>query len=376
MNGKNDSFLFHCPTKIYYRPEGLSTIGEILRQDYSYRKAYVVVGFSSFERNGFLSLVERSLADNGISYRLYSGIQSNPDVRDVRAMVEECRKDLPDVVLACGGGSVIDACKLLRHAVYYDGNCMDFVRSVVKPLHSLPLGTVLTLAASGSEMSDSAVISDRQHRFKGGFNVVANYPTFSLLDPTLLKSVPSYHVACGLADMFSHSFERYFSPSHPLEPCDEIALSVMRSIVKTSYEIINENGDKEEGRRAMMILGSLSHDGFTSYGKRKAFLVHQVEHKLSGRYPELIHGQGIALLLPIYLEQNKDLLQGKIFRMAEQVFETPTSSIGEAIQALRSWLDFLPLAHRVEDLAFPLAEEDWERAKEQLRIRPSPSSVV
>ena len=102
MNGKNDSFLFHCPTKIYYRPEGLSTIGEILRQDYSYRKAYVVVGSSSFERNGFLSLVERSLADNGISYRLYSGIQSNPDVRDVRAMVEECRKDLPDVVLACG----------------------------------------------------------------------------------------------------------------------------------------------------------------------------------------------------------------------------------------------------------------------------------
>lgn len=370
MNANADSFLFQCPTRIYYRHKGLSSIGEILKKDYSFRRVYVVLGSSSFQRNGHLEVLEKSLKDQGIEYRIYSGIQSNPDIADVRKMVVECRLFVPDALLACGGGSVLDAAKLLRHAYYYDGNPMDFLRQSVRPLHSLPLGTVLTLAASGSEMSDSAVISDRQHHFKGGFNVIANYPTFSLLDPSLFKSVPTYHVACGLADMFSHSFERYFSPSHPLVPCDEIALAVMKSIVKASHEMLDKDGDREEGIRAMILLGSLSHNGLTSYGKKKVFRVHQVEHKLSGKYPELIHGQGIALLMPSYLKENRELFHDKILRLSRTVFERETEDVSLAIKYLEDWLSFLPLAHHIEELSFFLPKEDWEKAENSLRILP------
>lgn len=363
-----DSFLFQCPTKIYYRPNGLPTIGSILKKDYSFRRAYVVLGSTSFRKNGHLEVLEKSLEESGIEYRIYSGIESNPDVSDVRNMVSECRLFHPDVLLACGGGSVLDAAKLLRHAYYYDGNPMDFLRQEVRPLHSLPLGTVLTLAASGSEMSDSAVISDRRHHFKGGFNCIANYPTFSLLDPALLKTVPTYHVACGLADMFSHSFERFFSPSHDLEPCDEVALAVMRSIVETSHAIFDKDGNIDEGIRSMILLGSLSHNGFTSYGKRKVFRVHQVEHKLSGKYPQLIHGQGIALLMPLYLEQNKEAFQDKILRLSRTVFRRETDDVPTAIQSLSDWLSSLPLAHTRDELGFSLSKEDWQKVENNLRI--------
>ncbi len=363
-----DSFTFQCPTRIYYRKGGLYLIGKILREDYSCRKVLVVFGGHSLVDNFYFDIIVKSLKDNGIEYQTYSGICANPDVSDAKKAIEQARDFQPDFVLACGGGSVIDCSKLIAHGYYYDGNPLDFFKKGVRPLHSLKLGVILTLAASGSEMSDSCVISDRSTGFKGGFNDVSNYPTFSLLDPTLTETVGSYQTAIGLVDMFSHSFERYFSPSPFMEPCDGLALSVMADIVKASHLVLLEKTNPEEGRRMMMLLGSLSHDGFTNFGKKKVFRIHQAEHRLSGKYPQLVHGQGIALLIPPFLRINKDILSKKILRLGKIVFDENRRSVDEAIELVESWLLSLPIAHEFDELEFDVDPQDIQQAEKRLKI--------
>lgn len=361
-------FTFCCPTKIYFRVNGVSLVGKILKEDYGFKKVYFIYGGGSLKRSGTYDKIVASLKENDIVFEEYSGISANPDIKDVRKMVEEVKVFKPDILLAAGGGSVIDAAKSVAHGYYYDGDPLDFNKHLVTPLHALPVATILTLAASGSEMSDSCVISDYEHHFKSGFNSVTNYPLFSLMDPSLTLTVPPYQVGVGLADMFCHTFERYFSPSHEQEPCDDIALALLKNIVEVSYKVLADPNDIE-ARRTMMICGSLAHDGFTNYGKNKVFIVHKAEHKLSGAYPKLTHGQGIALLMPEYLEINKVLFKDKILKMSEVVFNKKAKSIKAGIDALRSWLGTLPIYHSFEELPFEVAPEEIEKAEKILKIK-------
>ncbi len=364
----NLDFTFCCPTKIYLRDHGVAQIGTIIKKDYSFKRVFFVYGSKSIKANGTYQKITNSLKENRIEFTEYSGIQANPDVEDVIRMREKALQFQPDLILACGGGSVLDAAKSLAHAYYYEGNPLDFNKHIVTPLHALPIATIITLSASGSEMSDSCVISDRKHHFKGGFNIGSNYPLFSLLDPSLTLSVPPYQIGVGLADMFSHSMERYFSPSHELEPCDELALGIMKSIVDTSKAVLKDPSDIL-ARRAMMIDGALAHDGFTSFGKNKQFIVHKAEHRLSGIYPELAHGQGIALLLAPYLSLNIELFHNKLVRFGQAVFSLKDeATASDAIDALKAWIGTLPIAHSFEDLPFVIEEKDLEKAYTTLKL--------
>lgn len=364
----NLDFTFCCPTKIYLRVHGVGEIGDIIRKDYSFQRVFFVYGSKSIKENGTYQKIIDSLLKSGIAYEEYSGIQANPDVEDVIRMREKAWAFHPDLILACGGGSVLDAAKSLAHAYYYDGNPLDFNKHTITPLHALPIATIITLSASGSEMSDSCVISDRKHHFKGGFNITSNYPLFSLLDPSLTLSVPSYQIGVGLADMFSHSMERYFSPSHSLEPCDELALGIMKSIVETSKAVLKDPSDTM-ARRAMMIDGALAHDGFTNFGKNKQFIVHKAEHRLSGIYPDLAHGQGIALLLAPYLSLNIELFRNKLICFGQAVFSLQGDiTTKEAIDALKAWIETLPIFHSFEELPFHIEEKDLEKAYFTLKL--------
>lgn len=367
MNNLN--FDFCCPTRIYFRNEGVSQIGNIIKEDFSFSKVFFVYGKHSCKESGLYKKVTDSLKENGIQFEEYSGIDANPDVEDVNNMVKLAREFKPDLILACGGGSVLDASKSLAHAYYYDGNPLDFNKHLVEPLHALPIATIITLSASGSEMSDSCVISDRKHNFKGGFNCPSNYPLFSLLDPSLTLSVSPYQVGVGLADMFSHSMERYFSPSAELEPCDDLALGILKSIVKTSEKVISNPSDIM-ARRAMMIDGALAHDGFTNFGKPKQFIVHKAEHRLSGHYPLLAHGQGIALLLVPYLSINKKLFEKKLIPFGKTVFSLEGNiTVEDSINALDKWIHTLPIHQSFDSLPFKIEEDDIKKALETLEIK-------
>lgn len=359
-------FDFICPTRIYFRNEGVAQIGTIIKKDYHFQKVYLVYGGSSLKKSGAYDKITTSLKENKIEFIEYSGIQANPDIVDVRKMVEEMRKFSPDLILACGGGSVLDAAKCAAHGYYYDGDPLDFNKHVVTPLHALPVATILTLAASGSEMSDSCVVSDRAHNFKGGFNSVTNYPLFSLMDPSLTLTVPLYQVGVGLADMFSHSLERYLSNSSIFEPCDELALAVMKEIVIAGKGVLKDPNDIE-ARRAMMICGSLAHDGFTNYGKSKVMIIHKAEHTLSAKYPELLHGQGIALLMCDYLQVNKKLFKDKIVRLGRVFGLKEKCSVLSVISALKEWLATLPIYQSFEDLPFSMDDKDIQKALKILK---------
>lgn len=365
----NYDFNFCCPTKIYFRVNGISSIGKIIRDDYNFKKVYLIYGGHSLKKMGAYDKIVQSLEENHIEFKEYSGIDANPDITDVRKMVDIVKEYKPELILACGGGSVLDAAKSVCHGYYYDGDPLDFNKHLIQPLHALPLGTILTLAASGSEMSDSCVISDRSHNFKSGFNSTTNYPLFSLMDPTLTYSVPPYQTGVGLADMFCHSFERYFSLSHEFEPCDDLALSVMKNIVKVTPLVLS-SPESVEARRGMMILGTLAHNGYTNYGKGKIFIVHKAEHLLSGIYPSLTHGQGIALLMKEFLVVNKTKLKDKVSRFGYVVFDQKKNcSAAKAISSLQDWINSLPIKHSFEELDFTIQKEDLEKAKELLKVK-------
>lgn len=365
----NMDFDFYCPTRIYFRNEGVSLIGEIIKEDYHFKRVLFVYGGNSLKKTGTYDKIISSLNENGIQWIEYSGIQANPDIKDVRMMVSMSRQFNPDLILACGGGSVIDAAKSVAHGYYYDGDPLDFNRHLVTPLHALPVATILTLAAAGSEMSDSCVISDREKNFKSGFNSFTNYPLFSLMDPSLTLTVPLYQIGCGLADMFCHSFERYFSASNELEPCDGFALSIMSSIVKTSKAVLKDQKDIN-ARRAMMICSTLAHNGMTNYGKKKVFIVHKAEHVLSGAYPDLTHGQGIALLMAEFLKVNQTKLEKKIIEFGKSVFSLQGDITSEdCIKALEGWIDTLPIAHSFQELDFSIDEEEIRKAEKLLKLK-------
>lgn len=362
-----DDFDFVCPTKIYFRENGVGEIGKIIHDDYRFKKVFFIYGGSSLKKRGAYDKIVDSLKANGIEYREYGGIQKNPDIEAVNNILSLCRPFQPELILAAGGGSVLDTAKSVCHGYFYDGDPLDFNKHLVTPLHALPLATIITLSASGSERSDSCVISDRMHHFKGGFNSVTNYPLFSLEDPSLTFSVPPYQLGCGLSDRFSHSFERYCSPSHELEPCDSLALSIRKSVVSITNRVLAKADDRE-AKRARRICGSLSHDGFTNFGKKKLFIVHKAEHRLSGKYPDLVHGQGIALLMPSYLEENEAKLEEKIILLGKEVFGV-TGSAKDAIASLKAWLDSLPIAHSFSELPFEIKKEDIEKAKGLLLLK-------
>ncbi|MCH3966381.1 MAG: iron-containing alcohol dehydrogenase [Bacilli bacterium] len=367
---EQDTFDFHNPTRIIFRPNGVSAIGRILKEDYHFHKILWIYGGESLKKNGTYDIIASSLKNAGIEYLEFGGVEANPDISFVTKILYQAKPYEPELVLASGGGSVMDTAKLVAAGIFYTGNPLDFNKRIVTPIHALPVATIPTIAASGSESSNSCVISDRAKNFKGGFNAETNYPLFSLLDPVLEFTLPPYQTGVGLADMFSHAFERYFSPSHCYEPADGMAIAVMKNIVLASKWVFG-SPDNYETRRAIMLCSALAHNGFVSYGKKFSFRVHRAEHYLSGKYPGLVHGQGIALLLPKFLEVNKTVLADKIHEFGHEVFSIqPSDSLKATIDALKDWLAMLPIKHNFQELGFFVSDKDLTKAYSLLRINP------
>ena len=349
-----EEWTFICPTKIYFKNDGLKDIGNIIK-DNNYSKIFLIYGKDSFIKSGNYNTVTTSLKENKIEFKEASGVGANPDISFVREVSKTVKEYNSDLILACGGGSVIDAVKSIAHAYYYDKDPLDFNKKIAIPTKSLPLGVVLTLSASGSEMSNSCVISDRENNFKGGFNHYTNYPTFALLDPTLTYSVSPFQTACGLVDILSHSFERYFCTSQKFELSDYLALSVIKQIIELSQTVMNNPNDYE-ARRAMMLCGSFSHNGWTGFGKTTKMHCHGIEHTLSGRHPEIAHGEGLRFLLAEFIKVNYDLLKDKIAKFGKFVFDENDPSM--VYNRLEKYFSTLPLRHSMRECGISESEEN------------------
>ena len=311
-------FDFISPTKLYFGTNKEQLIGRICLEG-GYKKVLIVIGQGSIKRNGLLNRVLTSLDESDIKYQILEGVRPNPTIELCHKGIEEARIFVPNLILAIGGGSVIDTAKNIAAGYFYPGDSFDFNLHIAKPKKALPVGVILTIAASGSEMSNSCVIQDDEKQIKRGFNDDLIRPVFAIENPELMYSLSKTQTAYGVVDIMMHTLERYFNGSSDNEPADGFAEALLKSVVKAAKTIVNNPMDYD-ARAVLMLMSSLSHNDLTSIGKGKMLFVHQIEHALSGVYPEVAHAAGLAVLFPAWAKYYVNYDVDKFNSLAMNVF--------------------------------------------------------
>ena len=291
------NFTYSIPTVVHFGEGQIKKLGrEIAARA---RKVLVVYGGGSVKRNGVFDAAIAQLKAHGIQWAELPGVEPNPRIATVREGVRLCREQGLDGVLALGGGKVIDCAKAVAAGFYYDGDPWDFSGRKLTPERALPVFTVLTMAATGSEMDNIAVISNPETNEKESFSGPCCYPAVSILDPTYTYSLPASQTAAGTADIMSHTFENYFSPIEDNYLADSLAEAILRSCVKYGPKAI-ETPDDYEARANLMWNAAWAINGFLDMGKPVAWSVHRMEHELSAFY-DVTHGVGLAILTPNWM---------------------------------------------------------------------------
>ena len=311
-------FDYGVRTKLYFGRGKEKQVGEILAS-YNASKVLIIIGQGSVKKTGLLDVVIGSLNKNNIQHKLLEGVRPNPTIDFVVEGLKVAKEFQPDFILAVGGGSVIDTAKLIALDYYYDGDPFDFNNHKAKPTKGLPVGVILTIAAAGSEMSASCVIQNDAEKSKKGFISDLNRPIFAIENPELTYSVDKYQTACGIVDIMMHTIERYFQPSAENEPADGFAETVLKSVIKAGQKVIR-NPEDYESRAVLMLMSSYSHNGLTNIGKPFGMPVHQLEHGLSGMYPSIAHGAGLAVLWPAWAKYYIQFDEDKFDRFARNVW--------------------------------------------------------
>ena len=335
-----DNFTFYSPTLFAFGDGEEKNTGALVRR-FGGSKVLLVYGGGSVKRNGAYDAVTASLTEAGISYVELSGIQANPRSGKVYEGIELARKEGSDFVLALGGGSVIDTAKAIGVGVPYDGDFWDFFAGKVKPETTLPVGTVLTISAAGSEGSDSMVITLEEGNLKWGApKTDLIRPKFSVLNPRYTYSLPAYQTASGAVDMFAHICERYFSNTPDVALTDRLCEALMKTVLDAAPKAVAHPEDYA-ARADLMWAGMLAHNNTCGVGRAQDWGSHQVEHELSAFY-DCAHGAGLAVVMPAWMEfvMNHDVVRFAQFAVrvfgCEMDFVHPEATAKEGVARLRA----------------------------------------
>ena len=294
-----NSFVYNIPTKVYFGENQLGYLGEELRK--FGRRVLLTYGGGSIKRNGLYDRVIEELRKADLEVFELSGIKPNPRIESVREGVKICKEQGIEVLLAVGGGSTIDATKFMAAGACVEHDAWEFFGANAKPINeALPIVTILTLSATGSEMDTGGVISNLATGDKLGRLAAPLLPRVSFLDPTLTYSVSKYQTACGAADIMSHIMEVYFTTQKDLFMLDCFMEGMLKTIVKYAPIAIAEP-ENYEARANIMWTSSWAINGFINGGKRKAWSCHPMEHELSAVY-DITHGLGLAILTPRWMK--------------------------------------------------------------------------
>lgn len=294
-----NSFVYNIPTKVYFGENQLGHLGEELRK--FGRRVLLTYGGGSIKRNGLYDRVIEELRKADLEVFELSGIEPNPRIESVREGVKICKEQGIDVLLAVGGGSTIDATKFMAAGACVEHDAWEFFGANAKPINeALPIVTILTLSATGSEMDTGGVISNLATGDKLGRLAAPLLPRVSFLDPTLTYSVSKYQTACGAADIMSHIMEVYFTTQKDLFMLDCFMEGMLKTVVKYAPIAVAEP-ENYEARANIMWTSSWAINGFINGGKRKAWSCHPMEHELSAVY-DITHGLGLAILTPRWMK--------------------------------------------------------------------------
>lgn len=287
-----ENFVYNTPTKVIFGKGAENKIGELVREQ-GCQKVLVHYGSGSVKKTGLLDRVFVSLKEAGIDYISLGGVVPNPRLSLVYEGIELCKRENVDFILAVGGGSVIDSAKGIGYGVANEGDVWDFYSRKRQAEACLPMGVVLTIAAAGSEMSNSSVITNEEGWLKRGYSSDYSRARFAVMNPELTMTLPAYQTASGCVDIMMHTMERYFGQSDTMELTDGISEHLLRTVIKNALVLAGDPYNYD-ARAEVMWAGSLSHNGLTGCGTDGGdWACHQLEHELGGMF-DVAHGAGLS----------------------------------------------------------------------------------
>lgn len=354
-----DDFQFYSPTEFIFGRDREAETGKYIRK-YGGTRVLLHYGSGSAVRSGLLKRVKNSLDEAGISYVELGGVKPNPRDTLIYKGISLCREQKVDFILSVGGGSCIDSAKGIAAGVPYEGDFWDFYTGEAVIRDALPVGTVLTIAAAGSEGSGGSVVTREQTKSKRDAVSDLLRPKFSILNPMLTCTLPPFQTACGAADIMAHVFERYFTNTSEVEITDRLCEAVLLTMIKETPRVIAEP-DNYEARANIMWAGTVAHNDIVGVGRTQDWNSHRIEHELSGLY-DCAHGAGLAVIMPAWMEF---VFSHNVMRFAqaavrvwgcEMHFENPRQTALMGIAAFRRFLHDIGLPINLAELG--AREED------------------
>ena len=347
-----DNFAFYSPTYFAFGHGAEAQAGSLVRR-FGGSRVLIHYGGGSAVRSGLIDRVKSSLEAADIPYTLLGGVKPNPRSGLVYEGIDLCRRERVDFVLAVGGGSAIDSAKAIAAGAVYDGDFWDFYSG--KPIeNALPVGTILTIAAAGSEGSPDSVITLEDGMLKRGATGDAIRPRFSILNPALTQTLPPYQTACGITDIMAHLYERYLTNTPDVEVTDRLIEALLLTMIHEGPRVMADP-DNYQARSNIMWAGMMAHNNSCGVGRTQDWNSHNIEHELSAKY-DCAHGAGLAVTLPAVFTY---VMEHDVMRFAQVAvrvwgcqmdFAHPEVTARAGIEALRAFLTSLGMPRNFADL--------------------------
>lgn len=372
-----DNFQFYSPTEFIFGKDTELSCGACVRK-HGGTKVLIHYGSQSAVKSGLITRVKESLTAAEIPFCELGGVQPNPRDTKVYEGISLCRQENIDFILAVGGGSAIDSAKAIAAGVCYDSDFWDFYTGKAEIQKALPVGTVLTIAAAGSEGSGASVITKEDGLYKRGAGSDLLRPKFSVLNPALTCTLPAYQTACGAADIMAHVFERYFTNTEEVEITDRLCEAVLLTMIKETPRAIAAP-DNYDARANIMWAGTVAHNDIIGVGRSQDWNSHAIEHELSALY-DCAHGAGLAVIMPAWMEF---VCTHNVMRFAqaavriwgcEMNFHNPESTAREGIRRFRQFLSAIGLPINFEQLG--AKESDIPALTEKMGIKDRTGGFV
>ena len=330
-------FNYYAPTEVVFGEQSEEQVAALVKK-YGGTKVLVHYGGKSAERSGLLDKICGLLDEGGVAYVKLGGVVPNPRLSLAKKGIELCRQEGIDFILAVGGGSVIDSAKCIAYGVCMEGDVWDlYLGKVEAPKCMLPVASVLTIPAAGSEMSEASVITNEDGDIKVGYSNNMSRPKFAIMNPRRTMTLPPYQTAAGVTDMMMHIFERYFTKDDDMDLTTNLAEATLRTIKDAVFAVL-KNPEDYRYRAQIMWGGSVAHWGLLGKGVQEDWATHQLEHELSGMF-DVTHGAGLAAIWPSWARYVMHENLSRFVRFAVNVMDVPndfTDPEGTALKGIEA----------------------------------------
>ena len=354
-----NNFIFHAPTKIIFGKDTEDKTGDIAK-DYG-KKALIVYGKGSVIKSGLLNRVKESLTKADMEFEEFGGARPNPTLEHAREGVAIALSINADMIIAVGGGSVIDTSKAIAHgSANPELDIWDIWTKKAEIHKSLPIGAVLTIPAAGSEMSDSAVLTNEDTKKKVGLNSQLNRCAFAIMDPALGMTLPKYQLAAGITDIMMHTMERYFIPDVKCDLTDRIAEGLLTTVIENGMAVMKDQNDYDS-MAEIFWASSLSHNNLTECGRSKDFSVHKLGHPLSARFG-VTHGASLASVWKAWAEALYPDCPKRFAQYARNIWGVrDNNDINASVEGIKRtirFFSFLKMPVSLSELDIDISDED------------------